>query len=102
VKIKSTFTPEEFMSMCLKWNINWIGQCALQSFTLWKNIQIFQLSLEQHCAHNSEIEGRGRIFAVPYKPIDDLILNTIHPMITKNMLSFDLIVGIDHEQGSMW
>jgi len=48
VKIKSTFTPEEFMSICLKGNINWTGQCALQSFTLWKNIQIFPLCLEQH------------------------------------------------------
>jgi len=29
VKIESKFTPEEFMSMCLKGNINQTGQCAL-------------------------------------------------------------------------
>jgi len=41
------------------------------------------------------------MFAVLYKPIDNLVSNTIYPMITNNMLSFDLIIGIDHGQGSM-
>jgi len=42
------------------------------------------------------------MFAVSYKPIDDLVLNAIHPMIVNNtILSFDLVVGADHGQGSM-
>jgi len=40
-KIESTFTLEESMSLCLKGKINWTRQHALQSFTLWKYIQIF-------------------------------------------------------------
>jgi len=41
------------------------------------------------------------MFAISYKPIDDLVSNTIYPMITNNMLSFDLIIGADHGQGLM-
>jgi len=41
------------------------------------------------------------MFAVSYKPIDDLVSNMIYPMITNNMLSSDLIIGADHGQGSM-
>jgi len=104
-----TFTPKEFMSMCLKGNINRTGQRALQSFTLWKNIQIFpseakvcELGKGGVVPMTLKLKVGDKMFAVSYKPIDDLVLNAIHPMIVNNtILSFDLVVGADHGQGSM-
>jgi len=79
-----TFTPKEFMSMCLKGNINRTGQRALRSFTLWKNIRIFPSEAKVRDLGKGgvvpttlKLKVGDKMFAVSYKPIDDLVLNTI-------------------------
>jgi len=47
-----------------------------------------------------KLKVREEVFAVSYKPLDDLVINKIHPMIANNLLSFDS--DSDHGQGSMW